>query len=69
MGYVTSLQYVMDTTTRCKDFLLFPRRSSAWVIVLSLVIGATVNIVMGVARRFVLKFMVRSQQDNKTVMQ
>lgn len=65
MGYVISLLYVMDTTARCKDFLLFPRRSSEWVIPLSLVIGSTVNIVMGVAQRFVLKFMVRSVQDNK----
>lgn len=40
-----------------------------WVILLSLITGATVNIVMGVALRFVLKFMGRSQQDNKTVVQ
>lgn len=71
MGYVISLQRVMDTTARCtfSFFPLFPWRSSLWGILLSLVIEVTVNVVMGVAQGFVLKFMVRSQQENKTVMQ
>lgn len=53
MGCVMLLQHVMDITVMCKDFLLFPRRSSVWVILLSTVIEVTVNIVMGVVQRFV----------------
>lgn len=68
MGYVISLQHVMDTAARCKDFLLFPSRSSALSVQLSLVTVAIVKTVMGVAQGFVLKFTVRSQRDNKTVM-
>lgn len=66
MGYAILLQHVMDTTARCKDFLLFPWRSSVWVIRLSTDIEVTVNVVMGVVQRFVWKFTVRSQRDNKT---
>lgn len=50
MGYVTSLQRLMDTTARCKDFpvIFFPQRSSAPVIPLSLLVtGMAINTVMG----------------------
>lgn len=51
---------LIDTTAGCKDFPLFLRRSSVWVVLLPLIIGVTVNIVMRVTQRIVLKFMVRS---------
>lgn len=69
MGYVISLQHVMDTAARCKDFLLSPRgRRRRVSSSLSLVTVAIVKTVMGVAQGFVLKFTVRSRRDNKTVM-
>lgn len=69
MAYVTSLQCLMDTTARCKVFLLFSTKVIGVGSPALSSYGVTVNIVMGVAQGFVFKFMVRSQQDNKTVNQ